>query len=293
MDAGALGSQLVLGLSRGMLYFIVAAGLTLVFGVLRIINFAHGSFYMLGAFLSFSVAEMMGKQNPAGFWLALVVAPVVVAAFSIIIERGLLRFVYGQEHLIQMLLTYSLVLILGDLVKMVWGTEFKSVSVPGIFIGNLSLVGIIIPVYYVFMLVVGPVVALGLWLFLTRTVTGKICRATATDRQMVDVLGINSTRVFGTVFALGGWLAGLGGALMAPMVNIGMGMDASMVVYAFLVVVVGGLGNIWGTLISALILGVAEALGVLFLPNLAIVVPFAVIGILLIMRPSGLLKSVW
>lgn len=293
MDAGVLSSQLVLGLSRGMLYFIVAAGLTLVFGVLRIINFAHGSFYMLGAFLSFTVAELLGKQSPYGFWLALLVAPLLVAAFSIIIERGLLRFVYKQEHLIQVLLTYALVLIVGDLVKIVWGTEFKSVSVPSIFIGNLSLAGIVIPVYYVFLLVIGPLVALGLWMFLKHTVTGKICRATATDRQMVDVLGINSTRVFGTVFALGGWLAGLGGALMAPMVNIGMGMDTSMVIYAFLVVVVGGLGNIWGTLISALILGVAESLGVLFLPNLAIIVPYVVIGVLLIIRPSGLLKSVW
>lgn len=293
MDAGALGSQLMLGLSRGMLYFIVAAGLTLVFGVLRIINFAHGSFYMLGAFMSFSVTQWVGKQNPAGFWLALAMAPLVVAAVSIIMERGLLRIVYGQEHLIQMLLTYALVLIIGDLIKMVWGTEFKSVSVPGIFIGNMSVAGLIIPIYYVFLLVVGPLVALGLWLFLNHTLYGKICRATATDRQMVDVLGINSTRVFGIVFALGGWLAGLGGALMAPMVNISMGMDTSMVVYTFLVVVVGGLGNIWGTLISALILGVAEALGVLFLPNMAIVVPYVIIGLLLIIRPSGLLKSVW
>ena len=293
MDASALGSQLILGLSRGMLYFIVAAGLTLVFGVLRVINFAHGSFYMLGAFLSFSVAALLGAQGQAGFWLALLIAPLIVAVISLILERGLLRFVYGKEHLIQVLLTYAVVLIIGDLVKLIWGTEFKSVATPQLLTGKITIAGVPFLVYYIFLLIVGLLVAVGLWLFLSRTTTGKICRATATDRQMVDVLGINSTQVFATVFAIGGWLAGLGGALMAPMVNIGIGMDSSIIVWAFLIVVVGGLGNIWGTLISALILGVAEALGVLFLPNLAIIVPYVVIGILLIIRPSGLLKSVW
>ncbi len=292
MNSAALASQLLIGLSRGMLYFVVAAGLTLVFGVLRVINFAHGSLYMLGAFFSFTFATVLA-QGQAGFWLALLLAPLAVALISLLIERGLLRFIYQREHLMQMLLTYSLVLIFGDLVKLIWGSQYQSLSLPGILSGSFTLGGVAIPWYNLFLLVMGPLVALGLWLFLDRTRLGKICRATATDREMVDILGVNSTWVFAAVFALGGWLAGLGGALMAPVVNISLGMDANIIIYAFLIVVVGGLGNIWGALISSLIIGVGEAMGALFMPDWAIVLPYVITGILLILRPSGLLKSVW
>jgi branched-chain amino acid transport system permease protein len=143
------------------------------------------------------------------------------------------------------------------------------------------------------LLIVGPCVAGLLWYFLTRTRLGKLCRATATDREMVDVLGRNSTWVFAFVFALGGWLAGLGGALIAPTTNIALGMDANINIYAFLIVVSGGLGNIWGALISSILIGLGEALGVLFLPGLAIVIPYLIIGVILIVRPAGLLKSAW
>lgn len=292
MDLSAIGGQLLIGLSRAMILFIVASGLTLVFGVLRVINFAHGSFYMLGAFLAFTLATAWGAGF-GGFWLALLVAPLAVAAVSLAVERGLLRTIYNREHLLQMLLTYSLVLIFNDVIKLIWGVEFKSLPVPGALTGSFAFLGASLPRYNSFLLLVGPVVAVGLWLFLHRTRIGKICRATATDREMVDALGINSRLVFAAVFALGGWLAGLGGVLMAPTVNIVLGMDTSIIISAFLVVVIGGLGNVWGTLLSALIFGMGESLGVLFWPRFALVFPFLIATVLLILRPSGLLKSVW
>ncbi len=292
MDLMTIGSQFLIGLSRAMLLFILASGLTLAFGVLRVINFAHGSLYMIGAFMAFTIASAVGR-GPAGFWLALLLAPLAVALISLAIERCFLRFVYKREHLMQVLLTYSLVLIFGDMVKMIWGTQYKSMSVPESLTGSITLLGASLPKYNGFILIIGPLVAVGLWYLLNRTRLGKICRATATDREMVDALGIDSTRVFSAVFALGGWLAGLSGALIAPMVNITLGMDVNIIISAFLVVVIGGLGNIWGALISSLILGVGEAMGVLFLPQRSIVLPFLITAVVLILRPSGLLKSEW
>jgi len=292
MDLQTIGSQFLIGLSRAMLLFIVASGLTIVFGVLRVINFAHGSLYMLGAFTAYTVATVIGR-GPMGFWLALLLAPLVVALLSLAIERCFLRLLYKREHLMQMLLTYSLVLIFGDAVKMIWGAQYKSLSVPDSLTGSFTLLGASLPKYNGFLLIVGPLVAIGLWFLFNRTKLGKICRATATDREMVDALGIDSTRVFAAVFVLGGWLAGLGGALIAPTVNISLGMDVNVIISAFLIVVIGGLGNIWGALVSALILGVGESMGVLFWPQMSIVLPFLITAVVLIIRPSGLLKSVW
>lgn len=287
-----LGSQLLIGLSRAMLLFIVASGLTIVFGVLRVINFAHGSFYMLGAFLAYTISVAIGR-GAIGFWWALILAPFIVAFLSLAMERLLLRFLYKREHLMQMLLTYSLVLIFGDAVKMIWGTQYKSIPVPEALSGSFVFLGASLPRYNAFLLVIGPVVAFGLWYLFARTKVGKICRATATDREMVDALGIDSTRIFSAVFVLGGWLAGVGGALIAPTVSISLGMDVSVIITAFLVVVIGGLGNIWGALVSSLLLGIGEAIGVLIWPQMAIVLPFLITAVVLIIRPSGLLKSVW
>jgi branched-chain amino acid transport system permease protein len=292
LSLAALGSQMLVGLSRGMILFIVASGLTLVFGVLRINNFAHGTLYMVGAYLAYSVTLLTSKAE-GGFWLALLIAPLIVALLSLVIERGLLRFIYKRDHLMQMLLTYALILILGDLVKMLWGTDYKTFVMPPTLNGAINVGEVALPIYNLFLLVIGPCVAVGLWYFLKHTRLGKLCRATATDREMVDVLGRNSTWVFAFVFALGGWLAGLGGALIAPTTNIALGMDANINIYAFLIVVSGGLGNIWGALISSILIGLAEALGVLFIPGLAIIIPYVIIGVILIARPGGLLKSAW
>jgi len=287
-----VGSQLLIGLSRSMILFIVAAGLTVVLGVLRVINFAHGAMYMLGAFLAYSVVAWTGASH-GGFWVALLVAPLLVALISLLVERGLLRWVYHREHLVQLLLTYALVLIISDVIKILWGTGFKSIPIPGELAGSVQFMGASLPVYNFLLVGAGPVVAVCLWYFFSRTRLGKMCRATATDRETVDTLGINSAWVFAVVFSLGGLLAGLGGALIAPTTNIVQGMDVAVVVKVFLIVVVGGLGNIWGALLASLVFGVGESMGIMFWPRGAIVLPFLISALLLIVRPNGLLKSVW
>ena len=292
MDGTTMLSQILVGLSRSMILFIVSAGLTVVLGVLRVVNFAHGTFYMLGAFLAFSLAKWLSFSS-AGFLLTLFIAPLGVALLSFLIERFLLRRIYGKEHLLQLLLTYALVLIISDMVRMVWGTSYKSLAVPEAFSGSVSILGSFIPTYNLLLIIIGPLTATALWVFFYRTRMGKIVRATAGDREMVNALGINSSWVLAIVFSIGGYLAGLGGSLIAPTANIVQGMDVSIIVKSFLIVVVGGLGNIWGTLLAALIFGLGESIGILILPRFALIIPFIITTLILIIRPTGLLKSVW
>ena len=288
----ALASQLLVGLSRAMILFIVCAGLSFVLGVLRVPNVAHGSLYMIGAFSAYTIANAFGG-HPAGFWLALLLAPLVVALVGLIAERALLSHLYEREHLMLILFTFALMLIFGDLVKLVWGAEYRSVQVPPLFEGAVSVFGAPLPRYNLFLLLVGPLVAVGLWLFVTRTRIGKIARAAAVDREMVGVLGINVSWVFAAAFVLGCYLAGLGGALVAPTLSITLGMDHTLIIEAFLIVTIGGLGNVWGALVGALIFGVTQSLGILFWPQFAIVFPYTAVVIILLLRPRGLLKSVW
>jgi branched-subunit amino acid ABC-type transport system permease component len=286
-----LGIQLLVGLSRAMILFIVSAGMSLILGVLRIPNVAHGSLYMIGAFLAFSVASFFGGST--GFWLALILAPLAVALISLIAERGIFCHLYEREHLMLLLFTFSLMLVFGDLVKLTWGGAFRSVTVPSIFSGSLPVFGLPVPRYNLFLLVIGPIIAIGLWLLMSKTRIGKISRAAAVDREMVGAVGINVSWVFAIAFVIGCYLAGLGGALVAPTVNIALGMDHTIIIEAFLIVIIGGLGNMWGALCGALIFGVTQSFGVLLWPQFAIVFPYAAVIIVLLLRPSGLLKSVW
>ncbi len=298
MDTGALLfqkilNQIFIGLSRPTILFIVSSGMSLILGVLRIPNIAHGSLYMIGAFMAFSVSNFFGGGSQ-GFWMALLLAPIGVAILSLITERGIFQFLYKREHLMLLLLTFALSLIFGDLVKLVWGAEYKSVPVPQVFHGHLTLVaGIPIPLYNLFLLLVGPVVAILLWLFVNKTKMGKISRAAAVDRDMVGAVGINVSRVFAAVFVVGCLLAGLGGVLVAPTVNVTLGMDHTLIMEAFLIVIMGGLGNIWGALIGALIFGLAQSLGILIWPQFGIIFPYAAVVIVLMIKPTGLLKSTW
>ncbi len=287
----ALCHQILVGLSRTTILFIVASGLSLVLGVLRIPNIFHGSLYMIGAFLAYSVANFFGGS--AGFWLALIIAPLGVALISFIIERGVFCHLYERDHLMLLLFTFSFMLVLGDLVKLVWGSDFRSLSPPGILQGAFSIFGFPFPRYNLFLLIIGPLVALGLWFLTNKTKTGKIARAAAVDREMVGAVGINVSWVFASVFVIGCMLAGLGGALVAPTQNITQGMDHSIIIEAFLIVIIGGLGNIWGALLGALIFGLTDSVGILLWPQFAIVFPYMAVVIVLIFRPKGLLKSTW
>ncbi|RLC70653.1 MAG: branched-chain amino acid ABC transporter permease [Chloroflexi bacterium] len=291
LTLSAVGSQLLVGLSRAMILFIVSAGLSFILGVLRVPNVAHGSLYMIGAFSAYSVVAFFGSS--LGFWLALVLAPLVVALISLVAERALFCHLYQREHLMLLLFTFALMLILDDLVKLVWGTEYRSVLAPGIFQGAVSILGSPFPRYNLLLLAAGPLVGIGLWLLVNKTKLGKISRAAAVDREMVGALGINVSWVFAAAFVIGCCLAGLGGALVAPTVSINLGMDHSIIIEAFLIVIIGGLGNMWGALVGSLIFDLTQAFGALLWPQFPIVSPFAAVVIVLLLKPRGLLKSVW
>ncbi|MBP2669723.1 MAG: branched-chain amino acid ABC-type transport system, permease component [Deltaproteobacteria bacterium] len=285
-------TQILVGLSRTTILFIVSSGLTLILGVLRIPNIAHGSLYMIGAFVACTVIQTLGGGMPA-FWAALTVAPLAVAALGFVLERGFFSYLYDREHLMLLLLTFSFALILGDLVKIVWGAEYRSVTVPAFFQGSAELFGLPLPYYNLFLLLVGPVIAVFLWLVINRTRMGKIALAAAVDSEMVSAVGINVGWVFAFTFVLGCALAGLGGALIAPMVNISLGMDHSLIMEAFLIVIMGGLGNIWGALLGSLIFGLTQSLGILAWPQFGIVFPYLAVVVVLLFRPKGLLRSTW
>jgi branched-chain amino acid transport system permease protein len=290
ISGSILAIQFLTGLGRAMIYFIVASGLTLVFGVLRIINLAHGSFYMIGAFLAYSLILCLG---PIAFWPILILAPLVVVLLSILIERGVLRIIYDKEHILQVLTTLALVFIFEDMVKVIWGAEPVVIAGPEILSGSIPIFGYSYPRYYLLVMISGPLVALGLWLLLNKTRLGKISRATAEDREMVSALGIDANLIFAAVFAIGCFLSGFGGAIIAPIVRIGLGMDMEILVMAFLIVIIGGLGNVWGALLASLIIGEIEAVGILFFSQFSLVFAFIAMVIIMIIKPAGLLKSVW
>lgn len=251
--------QIFVGLSRTVILFIVSSGLSLILGVLRIPNVFHGSLYMIGAFMAFTITSLVGGDT--GFWLALIGAPIGVGLVSLATERGLFQYLYEREHLMLILFTFAISLVFGDLVKLVWGAEYKSVPVPHVFQGFVPLFGgLPFPRYNVFLLVMGPIVALALWLLVTKTKIGKVSQAAAVDREMVGAVGINVSWVFAMVFVIGCLLAGLGGALVAPTVSVTLGMDHSLIMEAFLIVIMGGLGNMWGALLGALIFGLTQSL---------------------------------
>jgi len=288
----ALSSTFLVGLSRSMILFIVTSGLSFVLGVLRVPNVAHGSLYMIGAFVAYSISALFGGGS-IGFWLAMIIAPLAVALISLVAERTLFCHLYQREHLMLLLFTFALMLILGDLTKIVWGADYRSVMAPTMLQGSLSIFGTPFPRYNLFLLVIGPLVAIGLWLFSTRTKMGKIARAAAVDMEMVGAIGINVSWVFAFAFVLGCLLAGLGGALVSPTISVTIGMDHTIIIEAFLIVTIGGLGNMWGAMVGSLIFGITQSFGVLLLPQFAIVFPYLAVVIVLTLKPTGLLKSVW
>src|SRR5574341_975725 len=225
-DLGTVVLLIMAGLTRAAILFIVAAGLTLVFGVLRVINMAHGSLYMVGAFIGASVIQQVGGAG--SFWLALVVAPVAVGLIGAIIEFGVLRRIYQAEHVVQLLATYALILVFDDLVKMTWGAEYRSVSVPGAFAGSISIGDRPFPIYNLFVTVWAIALAIGLWMLIYRTGLGRLIRAAVDDAETLEALGVNIPLIFSAVFIIGAFLAGLGGVLVAPLGSIGLGMDVTI-----------------------------------------------------------------
>jgi len=279
--------QLLAAVSNGMLLFLISAGLSLIFGVSRIINFAHGALFMVGAYVALTVA-LAGPGTMGAFLAALIGASCGLFVLGVILEVGLLRRIYHAPHEFQLLLTFALVLIFGDVVKLIWGREDHSMAVPSLLTGSTKALGLTFPTYRLFLIVFGLLVALGLWLLLHRTRWGIFVRAATMDRQMLSALGVNTGLLFTGVFGLGAALAGLGGALAAPIVAIGPGLHVQVIIDAFVVVVIGGMGSIAGALAGSLLVGVVNAFGLLAFPGLALVLTFALMAVVLVVRPWGL-----
>lgn len=287
ITAEAAIRQTVSGLSVGMVMFLIAVGLSLIFGTLKVINMAHGSLYMLGAYVAMGLTEAF--TNTTGiFWWALIVAPVVVALFGGVVEVLLLRRLYPKGEMIYyFLITFGLTYLIQDIAKILWGVEYHVVSVPWPLGGAVTLLGITF--YNLFLILIGVLVFGGLWSLFRYTRLGRTVRAVTYNREISNALGVNVPLVYTGVFMLGCWLAGLGGVLVAPMAAVYPGMDMMIIVECFIIVVIGGLGSLTGAFLGSIIFGLVNAFGILIIPRLAIAFAFILMAIVLIARPYGLM----
>jgi branched-chain amino acid transport system permease protein len=273
------------GLIVGSLLFLVAAGLTLIFGVLGVVNFAHGSFYMLGAYLALTAYRLTGN-----FAIAVMAAGIGVGLFGFLFERFLMRRVYKADVLMQLLVCYALVLIMDDVVKIVWGAEFLSMGMPESFQAPpFFIAGGVVPVFYVYLIAAAMLIALALWGILTFSRIGKIIRAAAQNPTMTSALGINTSLIYAAVFAFGGVLAGLAGGLAAPVRSMSPGMGFSILIESFIVTVIGGMGSVSGALVGALLIGLIRSFGTIGFPLFVEGLMFLAMVLILILRPNGLL----
>ncbi len=280
--------QLLTGLAGAASLFLVAAGLTVIFGVTRVINFSHGSLYMLGCYIAWSVLTRL-PRDPAWFAAGVVAAALATAVIGAVLETVLLRRIYRAPELFQLLATFGVVLIVQDLVPLIWGPDDLPLPRPPWLRSFVTIAGERFPLYDLILIGIGPVVLALLWLVLHRTRFGVLIRAATEDRDMAAALGIDQRRLFTAVFAVGAGLAGLGGALALPSMSANPQIDLAVVVEAFVVVVVGGMGSVTGAFVAALLIGVLQAFGIVLLPKATLVLVFAVMAAVLIVRPDGLL----
>jgi branched-chain amino acid transport system permease protein len=279
--------QFLTGLASAASLFLVASGLSIIFGVTRIVNFAHGAFYMLGAYVAFTLTERF--SGAIGFWSSIVVAAAIVAAIGVVVEMLLLRRIYHAPELFQLLATFGLTLMVEDLVVLTWGpSDLVGPRAPGLK-GAIDFFGQKIPSYDLFLIVLGPLVLGLLWLVFQRTRWGVLVRAATQDRDMVAALGVNQKWLFTSVFALGVFLAALAGALQIPRDAVHHAMDLRIIVDVFVVVVIGGLGSVVGAFVAAVLVSELNAFGILIFPKISIILVFLVMAVVLIVRPWGLL----
>jgi branched-chain amino acid transport system permease protein len=286
-------------LADGVIYaswlFIIAAGLTLIYGVMRILNMAHGSLYALGAYAAASLAGywLRSGRAPMGSYAMLVLAAVLVGlVMGPLVERGLLRYCYGRDEVVLVLVTYALFLILEDLVKLVWGVESYFISEPYGLLGTLEIGPLSYPVYSAVLVLAAVVVGLLVWWAINGTRQGKLLTAVIHDREVSAALGINVGRVYLVTFTVGTMLAAIGGALTAPMVSVVPAMGVEVIVLAFAVVVIGGLGSMQGAALGALIVGLVRSAAVHFFPQVELFSIYLVMALVLAVRPRGLFVAV-
>jgi branched-chain amino acid transport system permease protein len=281
---GFLSVECLNALSQGALLFFLGVGLTLIFGIMRIVNFAHGSLYMLGAFVGYSAARLGGS-----FWLALVIAPLAVGLLGALFERGILRFLYRREATAFLLVTFGLALVLGDAARLLWGSQSLAVTAPRALSGVVFLFDLPFPVYRLFLIAAGAVVAIALWQFLERARLGLLIRATSQNAEMMHALGTDVGLVRSFVFGVGCGLAGLGGVLAAPLVTASLGMAVRVIIDAFVIVIIGGMGSFAGSLLGALLVAFVQVFGEYYFPDLALALMYLVMVLVLVVRPGGLL----
>jgi branched-subunit amino acid ABC-type transport system permease component len=287
MDASLIFAQFLSGLSQGMMLFLVASGLSLIFGVMNILNFAHASFWLIGAYVCYTFWSLLQNHDSA-LWVSIPSAALVLALIGWAIEVVLIRRVYDRGLPEQLLLTYAMVLVFGDLIKIIWGVDDKLIARPPLVQDPVFIFGMPFDSYFIFVILVGLAVAVGLWWFLKRTRYGHIIRAAVFSREMVSALGIPIPRIYTGVFALGIFIAGLAGAVQAPVGSITLGMDMSIVIQAFCVVVIGGFGSLLGTFVASILVGEVYAFSILYWPQGALVLIFLVTACILVIRPWGL-----
>jgi branched-chain amino acid transport system permease protein len=283
LSLAALAAQVFTGLVLGGILVLMAVGLSLIFGLMTVVNFSHGALYMLGAYVAFTIFGLTKS-----FWLSLALAPLVVGTLGLLIQRFLIRRLYGRSPDDPLLLTFGLSLVLVEAVKVVWGKVGLTVDPPRDLAGAVNLGFMNFPVYRLFVVAVTALVLVGLWLFLEKTNVGLIIRAGTRDPLMVRALGIDLGRIWLLVFGLGIALAGLAGVLAAPMRGVYAEMGVEIIIECFVVVVVGGMGSLLGAIVAGLLIGEIVSLTTFFAPKLAEIVVFLVMAVVLLVRPSGL-----
>jgi branched-chain amino acid transport system permease protein len=295
--------QLLNGIQFGVMLFLMASGLTLIFGVMGLINLAHGSLYMVGAFVCAYVTGITGS-----FWLGLVAGAIGAAMMGVIVEMLVIRRLYQRDHLDQVLATFALILILSEGTAWVFGSQPLWLDIPSVLKGSIELGSVIYPVYRILIIIVGFLVAVGLYLLISRTRIGMRIRAGENDREMIGALGVNISALYTFVFAVGAALAGLAGALVGALQSVEVGMGEPVLILAFVVIVIGGIGSIKGALIGAMLVGIVDTLGRVFLPSvfqwfmepsaaasmgsaLASILIYLLMAIVLAIKPKGLFPA--
>lgn len=288
MDLGPYLLQLFSGLSRAMVLFLLSAGLSLIFGVMNILNFAHATLWLLSGYLTFSIYSFLSTHLAPSPWLlmpAILGATALMVVIGFALERFLIRRTYDRELPEQLLLTFALVLIIGDLIKLAWGVENRRINLG---IQPVEMLDMPVNPYHFVIVGSGVAVAGALWFFLHRTRLGKIVRAAVYSRQMVSALGIRIPLIYGIVFAAGVGLAGLAGGVFLPLLPMSLGVDHDVIVQCFAVVVIGGFGSMLGTFVASVMVGVVYSFSILFWPDGALAMIFLIVVVVLIWRPWGL-----
>lgn len=290
-DASLIISQFLSGLTRAGVLFLVASGLTLIFGVAYVINFAHGSLYMLGAFIGYSLMTFFfGGNVSQSFWLCLFLVPLAVAGIGLVSEIVIFRPVYGRPHIIQVLAAFALILILFDIVHLGWGRTTLSIARPSQLAGAVPILDQVFPIFNLFIIGLTLAVVAMLWFIFNRTRLGALIRAATSDREMTSALGVNVPRLLTLVFMIGSALAGLGGMVAIVSTGAHTGMWIDIIIQCFIVTVIGGMGSLPGALLGAFVIGQVHAFGILVLPEFALAFIFAVMAIVLIFRPWGFFR---